>query len=254
MGQRLSDLLTPCLALERGKLQRNIQRMARKAEQLGVSLRPHVKTCKSADIAALLTPARTCITVSTLQEAEYFAREGFSDIIYAVSIVPAKLQKVVQLNAQGANVQVILDNPATAQQLAVSAEQLGVSFAAWIEIDVDGHRAGLEPQDPLLIEIAEFLQDSEGTTLMGVMTHAGESYECRSTQELEKHAELERRLCVQAGLGVCSLEDIALSVLTTVVSHKTSHRRLIIEDDDVIIDNWQRCNGWLGRGYRYVPV
>lgn len=69
------------------------------------------------------------------------------------------------------------------------------------------------------------------------MTHAGESYECRSAQELENHAEQERRLCVQAGLGVCSLEDIVLSVLTTVVSHKTSHRRLII-------GNWQRCNGW----------
>lgn len=276
MGQRLSDLLTPCLVLERGKLQRNIQRMAQKAEALDVSLRPHVKTCKSADIAALLAPARSCITVSTLQEAEYFACAGFHDIMYAVSIVPAKLEKIAQLNAQGANVQVILDSLATAQQLADRAKHLGVTFAAWIEIDVDGHRAGLEPQDPLLIEIAQYLQDSDGTTLMGVMTHAGESYECRSAQELEKHAEQERRLCVraadslrsngiscprvsvgstptalsakslqgvtelragvyvffdlfQAGLGVCRLEDIALSVLTTVVSHKASHRRLIID-------------------------
>ncbi|MEE4218990.1 MAG: alanine racemase [Xanthomonadales bacterium] len=276
MGQRLSELLTPCLVLEGGKLERNIQRMAGRAEELGVSLRPHVKTCKSAAIAALLAPARSCITVSTLQEAEYFAREGFRDIMYAVSIVPAKLEKIAQLNAQGAHVQVILDNLATARQLADSAKQRGVCFPAWIEIDVDGHRAGLEPRDPLLIEIGQFLQDSEGTALMGVMTHAGESYECHSTQELEKHAELERRLCVQAadslrskgimcprvsvgstptalsakslqgvnelragvyvffdlfqaGLGVCSLDDIALSVLTTVVSHKTSHRRLIID-------------------------
>ncbi len=167
MGQRLSDLLTPCLVLERGKLQRNIQRMARRAEALDVTLRPHVKTCKSAAIAALLAPARSCITVSTLQEAEYFACAGFHDIMYAVSIVPAKLEKIAQLNAQGANVQVILDNLATAGQLAVSAKQHGVCFRAWIEIDVDGHRAGLEPEDPLLPEIGRFLQDSDGTNTDG---------------------------------------------------------------------------------------
>ena len=33
----------------------------------------------------------------------------------------------------------------------------------------------------------------------------------------------------QAGLGVCKIDDIALSVLSTVISHKRSHRRLIID-------------------------
>ena len=33
----------------------------------------------------------------------------------------------------------------------------------------------------------------------------------------------------QAGLGVCGLSDISLSVLTTVIGHKRSHRRLIID-------------------------
>ena len=34
---------------------------------------------------------------------------------------------------------------------------------------------------------------------------------------------------VQAGLGVCGPDDIALSVLTTVISHNASHRRLILD-------------------------
>lgn len=276
MSRRLSDLLTPCLVLERGQVGRNTARMARVAERLGVRLRPHLKTCKSVDIALLLAPGKSRVTVSTLQEAEYFARAGFTDIMYAVSIVGPKLDKIAALNADGADVQVILDNLETAEHLARDADRRGQCFGAWIEIDVDGHRAGLEPGDPSLVKIGRFLQNSKGTVLKGVMTHAGESYACRSAEELANHAEQERRLCLQAaqtlrsngvacaevsvgstptalsatsqegitelragvyvffdlfqaGLGVCNVEDIALSVLTTVVSHKTSHRRLIVD-------------------------
>ena len=51
----------------------------------GVTLRPHLKTAKSIDVARRLYPdAPGPITVSTLAEAEYFAREGgFTDITYA---------------------------------------------------------------------------------------------------------------------------------------------------------------------------
>lgn len=276
MNPRLSDLPTPCLVLEQGRMQRNIDRMAGRAKALGVRLRPHLKTCKSADIARRIVPGQSGVTVSTLQEAGYFADAGFRDILYGVSIVPSKLPKVAELNAGGANVQVILDSPEAAAALDSSARELGVTFDGWIEIDVDGHRAGLEPDDPMVVETGRVLQASPNTTLAGVMTHAGESYACRSAEALERHAEQERRRCVraaeilraegidcpgvsvgstptalsasslegvtelragvyvffdlfQAGLGVCGIDDIALSALTTVISHKRSHRRLIVD-------------------------
>jgi len=34
---------------------------------------------------------------------------------------------------------------------------------------------------------------------------------------------------VQAGLGCCDIDDIALSVLTTVIGHKPEHDRLIVD-------------------------
>lgn len=257
-------------------MQKNIERMAERARALDVRLRPHVKTCKSDEIAVRLVSERSRITVSTLQEAEYFADAGFRDIMYAVSIAPQKLGKIADLNEGGAGVSVILDTLEMAQVLESRAAELDTRFDAWIEIDVDGHRAGLEPGDPLIIEIGRRLQASSRMRLMGVMTHAGESYNCSSATELLNHAELERRLCVkaaddlrangiecpgvsvgstptalsaetlegvtelragvyvffdlyQAGLGVCRMDEIALSVLTTVVSHKVSHRRLIID-------------------------
>jgi D-serine deaminase-like pyridoxal phosphate-dependent protein len=274
--KRLSDLLTPCLVLDRDIMQANIRRMADRADALGVELRPHLKTCKSVEIARMIKPGRAGITVSTLQEAEYFARAGFRDIMYAVSIVPRKMPAIAALNRDGAGVQVILDHPSAARAVADQADALEARFDVWIEVDVDGHRAGLEPGDPLIVETGRAIRESSLLNLAGVMTHAGESYTCRSASELEAHAGLERRRCVraadrlrengikcpkvsvgstptalsavslegvselragvyvffdlfQAGLGVCRMDDIALSVLTTVVSHKTSHRRLIVD-------------------------
>ena len=57
-SERLRDLPTPCLVLEQGRMQRNIARMADRSRALGVQLRPHLKTCKSAEIASRLAPDR----------------------------------------------------------------------------------------------------------------------------------------------------------------------------------------------------
>src|SRR4029079_19021670 len=95
---RLEDLPTPCLVLERGKLERNIQRMSAAMHRHGVSLRPHLKTAKSADVARLAVEGEAGgITVSTLAEAEYFAERGFRDITLAVGITPQKLARVEAL-------------------------------------------------------------------------------------------------------------------------------------------------------------
>ena len=62
----ISELPTPALLIDRRKLLANIARMARRATDLGVSLRPHIKTHKSPSIARLQLEEGACgITVST---------------------------------------------------------------------------------------------------------------------------------------------------------------------------------------------
>ena len=134
------------------------------------------------------------ITVSTLQETEYFAAAGYTDILYAVSIVAARMDQVLALNARDVNVQVLLDSPETAVAVAQAAAAKDEVIEAWIEVDVDGHRAGLEPDDPQLVEIGQYLQDTPSTRLAGVLTHAGGAYQCRTLQKLEQHAEQDVRV------------------------------------------------------------
>src|SRR5262245_13807751 len=90
----LARLPTPGLLLDQQRMDRNIARLKQHLHRLGVGLRPHLKTSKSIDIAHRLmaTPAGPA-TVSTLKEAEEFAAAGVRDILYAVGIAPAKLDR-----------------------------------------------------------------------------------------------------------------------------------------------------------------
>ena len=91
------------------------------------------------------------ITVSTLKEAEQFFAAGYRDILYAVGIAPSKLDHVTALRSSGCDLTVILDNIEAAHAVA------GRGVPALIEIDSDGHRAGVKPGDARLLEIGRVL-------------------------------------------------------------------------------------------------
>jgi len=115
----LDELPTPCLVLDRTILRRNIAMMAAALRHHSVPLRPHMKTAKSIDVARLALDGQPGgITVSTLAEAEYFAEHGITDILYAVGITPRKLDAVARLNARGADIAVITDDLDTAEAIA----------------------------------------------------------------------------------------------------------------------------------------
>ncbi|MFJ7078567.1 hypothetical protein [Streptomyces sp. NPDC098781] len=97
--------------MDAAKAQRNIARLAARVDELGVSLRPHLKTAKSLEVASLVHGgAPGPITVSTLAEAEAFADGGYTDILYAVGIDPHKLPRITALLRQGIKVTVLLDS------------------------------------------------------------------------------------------------------------------------------------------------
>src|SRR5262245_61722145 len=94
----MSNLDTPAAVVDSRRMQDNIHRMQARMNALGVRFRPHVKTSKClAVVKAQLAAGAQGITVSTLKGAEQFLAAGITDILYAVSIVPAKLRQVLDL-------------------------------------------------------------------------------------------------------------------------------------------------------------
>lgn len=269
----LREIETPALVLDRPRLERNIARMRAHLAGLGVPLRPHVKTAKCAEVVRRALDGQPGgITVSTLKEAEQFFAQGVTDILYAVGIAPSKLDHVAALRRRGAAVTIVLDSVEAARAVTERGRALGVEFPALIEIDSDGHRSGVRPGDAALPEIGRVL----GAWLRGVMTHAGDSYNCTSVDAIRAMAEHERAAvvrCAQAlrqaglpclvvsvgstptatfaerldgvtevragvymffdlvmrGLQVCAAEDIALSVLTTVIGHQPQKHWIITD-------------------------
>ncbi len=265
----LANLPTPSLILDRQILRRNIAAMASALSAHRVSLRPHLKTAKSIDVARMvLGEGGGPITVSTLAEAEYFAAHGIGDILYAVGITPEKLDQVAKLNAAGADVAVITDDVDAAA--AIRAHP--ASIRALIEIDTGEGRGGVLPEDPALEAIAETL----GPRLAGVMTHAGHSYAARDRAAIAAIAEAERAGVVraaerlraagrtvaivsmgssptalaaasyagitevragvymfgdlfQAAIGTHGPEDIALTVLASVIGRRPERHQLLID-------------------------
>lgn len=170
-------LATPALLLDESRMRRNIARMRDHLKRAGTSLRLHCKTCKCVEAALICQGgADAPVAVSTLAEAELFAAAGFTDILYAVGIAPQKLGRILALRQKGAGLKVILDNVETARALAAFGAAHAHSLDILLEIDCDGHRAGLPPDSPMLAEIGRELARA-GQNVAGVITHAGSAYD-----------------------------------------------------------------------------
>ncbi|HAD48744.1 MAG TPA: metal activated pyridoxal enzyme, partial [Idiomarina sp.] len=79
---------------DEAKLKRNIDRLQSHIKAQGSQLRPHLKTLRTLEAADYLLPGKNApATVSTLAEAEAYANAGYTDLLYAVGIAPAKLAR-----------------------------------------------------------------------------------------------------------------------------------------------------------------
>ena len=262
----LKDVQTPALLLDLEKLTRNTAWMKDKCRALGVQLRPHLKTGKCIEFAQLqMTLPQGPATVSTLAEAEYFFENGVVDMIYAVGISPGKFERVIKLRSAGCDIKVILDNVETARMFSQFCSEKKIPCPVLIEIDCDGHRSGVKPNSPELIQVADAITGE--AYFAGILTHAGDSYKCVGAEACLKAQENERAslvLCaerlrakgfdpkiisagstptavfaknwdgvtevrcgvyslfdlVMAGLRVCTVDQIALSLLVEVIGHQ----------------------------------
>lgn len=197
----IDSLATPCLLLDRAKLEANCRKMAERMTQLGVRLRPHMKTTKSAEVARIATQGHFGgITVSTLKEARYFAEAGFADILYAVGFVPSKLDEAAAIQDMGVRLTLLTDSIDAARATAETAAAMGRRFAMLIEIDTGDGRCGLDPdiEAGAILALGRTIHDAPSLDLRGVLTHAGQSYHGASVEAVRAIAEQERAGIVKA--------------------------------------------------------
>lgn len=273
----LHDLPTPAAVVDLARLDRNCAAMRSRTAQLGVRLRPHVKTHKCAGIARIQCGGSPGpIAASTRAEVRGFAAAGFGDVTWAVPLPPPRIDEALEL-ARGLDaLHLLLDHPDTLAALESGARTRGVQPSVWLKVDCGYHRAGVDPASLEALDLARRLHDSPHIRWAGLLTHAGHAYACGDRPQVLEVARAERDAVVrlaarltaedlavpgisvgstptlstvdhldgvtearpgnyaffdafQAAIGSCGIEDVALTVLTTVIGRYPPRDALVLD-------------------------
>jgi D-serine deaminase-like pyridoxal phosphate-dependent protein len=138
-----------------------------------VSVRPHVKTHKSPDLARLQAQAGAAgFSTATVWEAMVLAEAGLDDLFVVNTVEGASKIACLAALARERRVLVAIDHLENAHHLSRAAVAAGATLHVLIEIDTGMKRCGLA--DPhLATDLAARLGDLPGLAFVGVTGYEG---------------------------------------------------------------------------------
>ncbi|MEX8192552.1 DSD1 family PLP-dependent enzyme [Comamonas guangdongensis] len=191
VGQAVRRIDTPALVIDLDAMERNIERMARFAQQHGVLWRPHAKLHKSAHIALLLEQAGACgHCVQKVAEAEALAEGGVNNLFISNEIVsPAKLERVARLaktlDGRGGRLALAVDSTEGVARLAQAMQDAQAGHGAidvLVEINVGQNRCGVEP-GTAAVELARAIRAQPRLHFAGLQAYHGGAQHLRRASE-----------------------------------------------------------------------
>ena len=132
VGMSVDEVDTPALIIDLDAFERNLDRMAAAARDLGVGLRAHAKTHKSPIIAAQQI-ARGAVgqCCQKVGEAEILVAGGVADVLVSNQVIGArKIDRVAAL-ARQAVVRVCVDDAQNVDDLAAAAPTSAAPCRRW---------------------------------------------------------------------------------------------------------------------------
>jgi D-serine deaminase-like pyridoxal phosphate-dependent protein len=257
-----ATLDTPAPVVDLDIVERNIARLQAACERAGVGNRPHMKTHKARDIARLQLQAGAIgLTCQKLGEAEAMADAGATDLLISYNVLGAAKHARLRALARRVKLAVCCDNSTVADGYAQAMAGAADVLSVFVECDTGRHRCGV-PSPQAAADLARHVADLPGLRFDGVLLYPPDGDLVASIDflaELRKacagHGLIVRTVCsggtpnwgrigslgeneYRAGtyvyndrqmvrLGAASLEDCALFVYATVVSHPEPDRVMI---------------------------
>ena len=144
IGKSFKELDTPALLIDLAVYERNLRLMAKRLSLTSVSLRPHFKSHKCADVARdQVALGAIGITCAKLDEAEVLVDAGIKSILIANEIVgEIKLERLAGLSKKS-EVIVGVDNLKNIKDLSRAAQAAKTRMHVLIEIDTGMKRCGI---------------------------------------------------------------------------------------------------------------
>ncbi|XP_059161742.1 D-serine dehydratase-like isoform X2 [Physella acuta] len=189
MNIKISELSTPCFLVDIDKVKENCQHMIDTCKKLNLQLRPHTKTHKTIEGAILQTDgAKRCIAVSTLAEAEFYADNGFDDILLAYPITKDKIKRCLNLVAKLETFHVMVSGMEGLKCLEDNIQNLpdGKIWSLVLEVDAGYGRTGFSYDGEELIDAALRVKNSQRMRLEKLYLHCGDSYRLKTISEKQE--------------------------------------------------------------------
>lgn len=198
--EKLENLCTPFALLRKEILINNLQRVATNFRNKRISLRPHIKTHKCAEIALLQMSLGACgITVATVSEAEFMIRAGIENIFIARPVIgQPDFKKLAEL-AKNSTIIYSVDSLFHLEELEKHANYLSLPAKIRIEINSGHNRCGIKPEELHCSDILSHIKDrAETFNLDGVYTHAGQVYSKSDPIEIKLISDQECSAVIEA--------------------------------------------------------
>lgn len=256
----LNQIDTPALVVDLDTMESNIIGLQRNLDLYGVKNRPHIKTHKVPAIAHLqLRNGAIGIACQKIGEAEIMAAAGITDILITFNIVgEQKIERLIRL-AKRTQLSVTVDDLSVAKHISDAASKAGVKIGVLAEIASSLERTGLTNTNDLVI-VARELASLPGLEWKGLMIYpsgpantlhiaeaidalktaglppevvsgggTAEAYQVQKVPGITEHRAgtyvFNDKMIIDK--SAASLEQCALTVLTTVVSCPTEERAII---------------------------
>lgn len=262
-GQSIQDLDTPAVLIDLDIAEANIAQAQSLFDTIGIGFRPHIKTHKIPFLAELqMKQGAIGIAVQKVSEAEVFAAAGCTDILLCFNLLsPDKIARLRALMAD-CHITVVADNFDVVRALSAGMAGSDQKLDVLVECDTGMGRCGVQTPEAAR-DLAVFIATQPGLAFAGLMTYPVPN----ATAKVQSFLADARELCLQnpghckvvsgggtpslkdAGLspvlteyragtyiyndrslvarGACTLNDCALTVLTTVVSRPTDTRAIL---------------------------
>jgi D-serine deaminase-like pyridoxal phosphate-dependent protein len=215
-----ADRPTPFIEVDGPRLNRNIVKMQEIADHSGVSLRPHIKTHKSIEIARRQIEAGAIgLTASKASEAEVFVQSGFKDVLMAYPVIQAStIRHLLALaRSEQACLSFIAGDAVGVKALSEAAVGAGCVVQVFLKVDVGLGRIGVKPRTASALDVARQLTAAAGLKFAGLLSHAGHAYGATSREAIAAVAQAEAAelVALRQQLEATGIVDLAISTGST---------------------------------------
>jgi D-serine deaminase-like pyridoxal phosphate-dependent protein len=169
----LDQLPSPALVVDLDRFQDNITAARRLIAGTGKTLRPHIKTHKTPELARMqLGDGVIGVTCATVGEAEAMSEAGIDDLLIANEVVTVdKIDRIARL-AGRARVIVAVDSDLGVERLEAAASRKSAIVNVLVDVDVGLNRCGVRDMEELL-RLTECVLASKRLRFSGLMGYEG---------------------------------------------------------------------------------